>query len=99
MSAKIIYEFSAVVWQYSGSGGWFFVSLPEDISLEIRSNLKFQEEGWGRLKVEASVGKSNWDTSIWYDTKLNRYLLPLKSDIRKKEIISKDMIIDVFLKI
>ncbi len=83
--ATIPYEFTAQPWQYQGKGGWWFVSLPEDISKEIRENLKWQEEGWGRLKAKAQIGQSAWKTAIWFDTQHNTYLLPLKAPIRKKE--------------
>jgi len=84
MQAKIKYDFSAKLWKDSSAGGWFFVSLPKDISKEIRENLQWQEEGWGRMKVSAIIDKIEWDTSIWYDTKINTHLLPIKADIRNQ---------------
>ena len=45
------------------------------------------EEGWGRLKATVKIGKNKWQTAIWFDTKMNTYLLPLKAEIRKKENI------------
>ena len=85
MNGKIKYEFTAKVWQYAGKSGWHFVSLPQKIAKEIRDNLKSEEEGWGRLKAIAKIGKTDWKTAIWFDTKMNTYLLPLKVEIRKKE--------------
>ena len=84
----IKYEFTAKVWNYSstaGTGGWYIACLPKEMSKEIRENLKFLEEGWGRLKMTAKIGNTQWETAIWFDTKLNTYLLPLKAEIRKKE--------------
>ena len=37
------------------------------------------------MKATAKIGSSQWETAIWFDTKANAYLLPLKSEIRKKE--------------
>lgn len=85
MRGKIKYEFITKIWQHAGQGGWFFVSLPYDLAKEIRDNLKSEEEGWGRLKATAKIGNSEWETAIWFDTKMNTYLLPLKAEIRKKE--------------
>ncbi len=76
-----------MAWKYSGAAGWHFVSLPEALSKEIREHLKWQEEGWGRLKALAKIGQSEWDTAIWFDSKLKTYLLPIKAEIRKKEKI------------
>lgn len=84
------YEFSAKVCYYSSSGssmGWHIVFLPTYLTKEIRENLKCMEEGWGRMKVTVKIGNSEWQTAIWFDTKHNTYLLPLKADIRKKEKI------------
>lgn len=95
MNAKIKYEFSAKVWQYAATGGWHFVSLPQTISKEIRENLKWQEEGWGRLKAVAQIGNISWETAIWFDTKQDTYLLPLKAEIRKKGNLQIDDTIQV----
>lgn len=97
MSGKIKYNFSGKVWQYSAPSGWYFVSLPQNIAKEIRDMLKSEEEGWGRLKTVAQIGKSEWKTAVWYDSKKNTYILPLKADIRKKEIIEIDKNIEVAL--
>jgi len=79
----IEYVFSAKIW-YSE---WYFVSLPKEMSKEIRENFKFLEEGWGRLKISAKIGDSEWRTAIWFDTKQQTYLLPIKAEIRKREKI------------
>lgn len=84
METKIKYTFSGKLWKSEGQGGWYFVSLPNDISKEIRENLKWQEEGWGRMKAIANVEHIEWETAIWFDKKKNTYLLPIKADIRKK---------------
>lgn len=97
MLGRIKYEFAAEPWQYSAPGGWYFISVPENVSKEIMENLKWQEEGWGRLKITAEIGSSQWKTSIWFDTKRNTYLLPLKADIRKKENIEIRKNIDVII--
>lgn len=79
------YEFNAIPWQYQGPNAWVFVSVPAAIALEIRDHLKHEEEGWGRLKASAEIGSSRWETAIWFDSKLQTYLLPLKAEIRKQE--------------
>lgn len=89
-SKGIKYEFTAKSYQYSSSVdmcGWTFVSLPKKMSTEIRDNFKGLEEGWGRMKITAKIGNTEWQTAIWFDTKQDTYLLPLKAEIRKKENI------------
>ena len=81
----IRYEFTAPLWQYAGAGGWHFVSLPKKMAKEIRSLLRSEEQGWGRLTATARIGKTEWKTAIWFDTKQDTYLLPVKGDVRKAE--------------
>lgn len=96
----ISYEFTAKPYLYSSSAdmiGWTFVSLPKELSLEIRNNFKWLEEGWGRMKVTAKIGGTEWQTAIWFDTKQDTYLLPLKAVVRKKEKISHDEVVNIII--
>ena len=93
---KVKYEFSAKAYQYSSSEdmcGWTFASLPKKLSMEIRDNFKHLEEGWGRMKVTAKLGDSEWQTAIWFDTKQEAYLLPLKAKIKiqEKVVLGEDV--------
>ncbi len=99
MQVKIHYEFSGTVWQHSAPGGWYFVSLPKELAAEIRQHIKWQEEGWGRMKVTAKLGATTWDTSIWFDTKLGTYILPIKAEIRRMERIKTKSNISIQLSI
>ncbi len=91
--------FTAKPWQYKGKGAWIFVSLPQKTSKEIRKLFRQEEEGWGRLKATAQVGSSEWKTAIWFDSKAETYLLPLKADIRKKENVETGKPVKVTLRI
>lgn len=84
MEGKIKYEFKTEMWRHSSPGGWYFVSLPKMMSKEIRENHKWQEEGWGRMKALAQIAALKWETAIWFDTKKDTYILPIKAEIRKK---------------
>lgn len=99
MGAVIQYTFKAKVWVYEGKGGWYFVSLPQALSAEIRELLKFEEAGWGRLNAVAVSGSTEWKTAIWFDTKQNTYLLPLKAAVRKQEKIEpgNELTVKLFL--
>lgn len=97
MSGIIRYRFTAEIWVYPGNGGWHFVSLPPELSKEIRDNLKSEEEGWGRMKAKAKIGNTEWDTSIWFDTKMGTYILPLKAEIRKKERLETGKEVEIII--
>tara|TARA_R110002072_G_scaffold302668_1_gene487145 strand:- start:428 stop:727 length:300 start_codon:yes stop_codon:yes gene_type:complete len=90
MESKIKYQFSSKLWKHSSEGGWFFITVPKNYSEEIRNNLKWQEEGWGRMKAAVIIKELNWNTSIWFDTKVKSYILPVKLEIRKKLSLKDD---------
>ncbi|MRI01593.1 DUF1905 domain-containing protein [Kriegella sp. EG-1] len=89
------YRFTSKMWQHDSPGGWYFVSLPIIISKEIRENLGWQEEGWGRMKSFAAIEEVQWDTAIWFDSKSDTYVLPIKSEIRKKAGIELNTEIEI----
>lgn len=91
----IKYEFESTPWKFIGQGAWTFISVPEVIAKEIRDHFRNEEEGWGRLKAKAKIGNTEWKTAIWFDTKINTYLLPLKADVRKREHIEIDHTLSV----
>jgi len=92
---KITYQFTAT--PLGDVSGWHFVLMPKDLAKEIRGNHKWQEEGWGRMKATAKIGKTEWKTSIWFDTKHDTYLMPIKAEIRKKEKIKLNQSVDVII--
>lgn len=93
------YDFNTIVWKSEGPGGWYFASVPQPLSREIREIHQESEEGWGRLKSIAQINKTIWDTAVWFDTKLNCYLCPVKGEIRKKEGITDGSKVQILLKI
>ncbi|MBW6482950.1 MAG: DUF1905 domain-containing protein [Vicingaceae bacterium] len=88
MIVKAQYRFAAKVWKHSAAASWYFVSLPIKQAKEIRFHFQNLEEGWGRLSCNAQIGKTRWNSAIWFDTKHQSYILPLKAEIRKKEQIT-----------
>lgn len=99
MKPSSTYTFSANIWQYPGKGGWFFMSLPVELSKKIRAQYKEEEQGWGRLSVHAVIGATSWETAIWFDTKQATYLLPVKKEIRLKEKITDETMVHCTFKI
>lgn len=76
------------VWLYPGeNAAWHFVTLPKKQSDIIRGRFANLKRGWGSLPVSATIGATQWNTSIFPDTKSGAYLLPLKAEVRKKEKI------------
>lgn len=93
------YLFSSKPYKHLENGGWVFATIPNNISVEIRTAFKKYEEGWGRLKIQAQIGTTIWKTSIWFDTKQNNYLLPIKKEIITKEKIILDRLLEIKISI
>lgn len=91
-SKKILshFVFKAKLWKHKGPAGWYFLTVPQTTSSKIRKVYLSSEEGWGRLKTTASLGASKWQTAVWFDTKVGSYLLPVRSEVRKKEKLNLD---------
>ncbi|MFM9004116.1 MAG: DUF1905 domain-containing protein [Flavobacteriales bacterium] len=87
-TSRLSYTFLAHLRVYPGAAAWRFVLLQFDMFQEIRTHLKHEEQGWGRLKATAEIGSTRWETAIWFDTKHATYMLPLKASVRKKEGIA-----------
>lgn len=84
-SVETNFSFRGKLWKHEGKAGWCFITIPKSVSKRIRAAHSSSEEGWGRLKVSATIGETTWKTSIWFDTKADSYLLPVKTLMRKKE--------------
>lgn len=87
------------VWLYPGKAGWYFVTIPKDISDDVDSQFGDLKRGWGSLRVTATIGETSWDTSIFPDKKTGEYLLPVKAAVRKKENIGMDDKVTLFIEI
>jgi Domain of unknown function (DUF1905) len=79
------YRFEAEVWEHEGPAAWYFVSLPDGIADEIAERHGARAAGFGSLRVEATVGGTTWQTSIFPDRKRQTYLLPVKAAVRRAE--------------
>ncbi len=79
---------------YPGMAGWHFACVDKKSSEKIKKSQEGKKRiGWGSVPVTITIGKTIWDTSIFPDKKSGTYLLPLRSEIRKKEnIYAEDVI-------
>ena len=71
------------IWRNGEAGSWYFVTVPEDQSGEIRAHAFGSPRGFGSVRVEASIGDVTWRTSV-FPQKSGGYLLPIKADVRRK---------------
>lgn len=82
---ELDFEFTGKVWEYSGQGSWYFLTVPQDMSEDIKAFTKHLAKGFRTVRVSVKIGKSQWRTSLFPDKKSGTYSLPIKAAIRKAE--------------
>jgi hypothetical protein len=80
-----VFDAEVWIWDASGDGSWHFVSLPEELSDDLREQFGHRAAGFGSLKVEVTIGSSRWRTSVFPDKKRATYVLPVKKTVRAAE--------------
>jgi Domain of unknown function (DUF1905) len=78
-------EFSGEMWFWKGPAPWHFVTVPDDESAEIAVVAAFVTYGWGVIPVNAQIGNTSWQTSLF--PKDGQYLVPVKARVRQAEAI------------
>ena len=77
---------TSLLWIWKGSdaaGRWYFITVPEDQSNEIRAHAFGSPRGFGSVKVEARIDDVTWRTSV-FPLNGGGYILPVKAEIRRK---------------
>ena len=80
-------EFRGDIFFWRGPAPFYFVPVPETTSDMIKEVSNLITYGWGMIPVQVQLGHSIWRTSLF--PRANRYLVPLKSNIRKAEKLSE----------
>lgn len=72
------------IWQGSDAAGrWYFITVPEEQSDEIRAHAFGNPRGFRSVKVEARIHDVTWRTSV-FPLNSGGYLLPIKAEVRRK---------------
>ena len=69
------------VWRTDAAGRWYFVTVPEEQSAEIKAAAFETPRGFGSVRVEATICDVTWRTSV-FPQNSGGYLLPVKADVR-----------------
>jgi hypothetical protein len=80
-------EFTGKICFWKGPAPWFFVTVPEEQSRELKAISGFVTYGWGVIPVKARIGQTEWQTSLF--PKDDRYLVPIKASVRKTEMLEE----------
>ena len=90
-------EFADAVFEWRGPAPYHFVWVPEDDACVIQDAASALTYGWGMIPVAASVGETEWTTSLW--PKEGRYVLPLKDKVRRAEGLELGDLVSVRLRV
>ncbi len=71
------------VWKTQAAGRWFFLTIPEEQSDEIRAAAFAGPRGFGSVRVEATVSDVTWRTSV-FPQNSGGYILPVKAKVRER---------------
>ncbi len=78
------WEFTSTLWRWQ-EGAWHFVTVPEGVSDEVDAVVGDATGGFGSVRVEVSLGRSVWATSLFPSTERAAYVLPVKKQVRTAE--------------
>lgn len=101
---ELDFTFTAKLWIYQGKGAWYFISVPNEQSDQIKFFTSpditgRKRRGWGSVRVSATIGVTTWQTSIFPSKSSGQYILPVKKEIRKKTKVGEGDDVEVTLNI
>lgn len=71
------------IWRSESAGRWYFLTVPDEQSQEIRAHAFGTPRGFGSVRVQATIGQVVWRTSV-FPLNSGGYLLPVKAEVRRK---------------
>jgi hypothetical protein len=93
----MIIQFNGEIWYWRGPAPWFFVTVPEKQSSDLKEISVSVTYGWGVIPVQVRIGKTDWQTSLI--PKDGRYLVPIKASVRKAENLEESDKVTVRLEV
>jgi hypothetical protein len=80
-------EFSGELFYWKGPSPFYFITIPEEMSQNIKAVSKLVTYGWGVIPVSVQIGETEFTTSLFPKDKC--YLVPVKDKVRKAEKLSE----------
>ena len=90
-------EFQGKIFFWRGPSPWFFVTVPEQPSRDLKAISSLVTYGWGVIPVHARIGSTEYTTSLF--PKDGRYLVPVKASVRKVEDLKEGDTVTIRLEI
>ena len=83
----MIIQFSGSIWYWRGPAPFYFVTIPEQHSENLKAICSEVTYGWGMILVDARINDTQWKTSVF--PKDGRYIVPLKNSVRSAESLEE----------
>jgi hypothetical protein len=83
----MVIEFDGEIWFWRGPAPFYFVTVPDQHSRDLKAISASVTYGWGVIPVRVEVGSTIWKTSLFPRDDL--YIVPIKADVRKAEKIDE----------
>ncbi len=77
------FEFNGTIFFWRGPAPWYFVTMPENESRDLKAVSAEVTYGWGVIPVHVQIGSTEYKTSLF--PKDGLYLVPIKASVRKAE--------------
>lgn len=97
VAVELDLSFSGEIWYWRGPAPFYFITVPPKEYAQIRAVAKAVTYGWGMIPVEAQIGESVWETSLF--PKNGSYVVPVKTVVRKAEQLDDGDVVTVQLAI
>ena len=88
-------EFNGKIWFWRGPAPWYFITVPAEHSRDLNAISGFVTYGWGMIPVQARIGKTGWNTSLF--PKDGCYIVPIKASVRQAENLKEGDEVTVWL--
>jgi len=99
------WDFTGPLWLWRGTAkdgtptktAWHFVTIDGDVAESIRAASPGRMAAWGSVYVRATIGATQWRTSVFPSKNVSGYLLPVKACVRKAERVGDGDVVTVSL--
>lgn len=89
--------FNGKIWFWRGPAPWYFVTVPDKECQDLKDISGSVTYGWGMIPVVAQIGETEWTTSLF--PKNGRYIVPIKTTVRKAEKLEEGDDVTIWLKV
>ena len=76
-------QFRGELWYWRGPAPFHFVTVPDEECGALEAASPLVSYGWGMIPAAVRIGRTDFRTALW--PKDGGYVVPVKTDVRRKE--------------